>query len=175
MVQFYSRRCETFGAAGGGPDFPCGKSNTRGDRGFVARRDAHVFGTSIGAGRQVTREERATGISSLIFSADDVPAEHPMAGGTFAFSVLSADAVLSAFLPNHSDLTAWDAWARGKPFAPAGTSDPFGTTLKRMVAEQADPGTIYSHIPSLFRGGIESSLVPDHAEFQRRLVADPIR
>jgi uncharacterized protein (DUF608 family) len=135
----------------------------------------HVFGTPIGAGRQVTREERAAGISSLIFSADDVPAEHPMAGGTFAFSVLSADAVLSAFLPNHSDLTAWDAWARGKPFAPAGTSDPFGTMLKRMVAEQADPGTIYSHIPSLLRGGIESSLVPDHAEFQRRLVADPIR
>jgi uncharacterized protein (DUF608 family) len=135
----------------------------------------HVFGTPSGAGRQVTREERADGLSALVFSADDIPASHPMAGGTFAFSALSATAVISASLPNHSDLSTWDAWARGKPFAPDGASDPFGTMLKRMVEEQADPGTIYSHIPSLLRGGIESSLVPDRAEFQRRVVADPIR
>jgi uncharacterized protein (DUF608 family) len=134
-----------------------------------------VFESAIGAGNPITREERADGINSLIFSADDVPATHPMARGTFVFSALAEQAVLTTSLPNHSDLSAWDAWARGEPFAPNGVSDLFGSMLKRIGAERADPGTIYSHVPSLIRGFIEGSLVPDRAEFQRRIVADPIR
>ncbi|HVU68550.1 MAG TPA: GH116 family glycosyl hydrolase [Ktedonobacteraceae bacterium] len=135
----------------------------------------HIGGTSIGAGRQVMREERAAGLSSLIFTADEMPATHPMAGGSFAFSAPSASAVLSASLLNHSDLSMWDAWARGGPFAPAGATDPFGTMLKRLQTEQADLGTVYQHIPSLLRGGIEGSLVPERVEFQRRVADDPIR
>lgn len=135
----------------------------------------HATGSPIGAGRQLMWEERAGGVSSLIFAAENVPTNHPMAGGSSAFSILSEDALLTTDLPNATDLASWDAWSAGKPFMPTGAAEPFRSMLQRMLDKKADLGTIYSQIPTLLRGWIDSSLVPNSAAFQQRVVADPIR
>lgn len=138
-------------------------------------------GRSTGGGHPVEREEDAPGIHSLVFTADDVPPDHPMAGGSFAFSALADAVSITPSLPaggplGTSEVAVWDAWARGAPFN-AGESAPDlpGMVMAGVAAGQIDPELIYSFIPSLVRGLIEMSLVPNPAEFQTRIVSDPIR
>jgi uncharacterized protein (DUF608 family) len=135
----------------------------------------HGGGALPGGGRQVMREVYTGEQSALVFALDGVSETHPMADGSFVFATLGGRAQLSPRLTNHSDLSAWDAWTQGLPFAPHGPTDPCGTMLKRLAEEKADLGTVYRHLPSLLRSGVEGSLVPDRHIFQSRVQDDPIR
>ena len=141
----------------------------------------NAFGASKGGGRPVAREAHAPGIHTLVFTAENVPSDHPMAGGSFAFSTLADAVSISPTLPagglmGGSEMTAWDAWTRGAPFDAAKSApDMLEMVLDGVATGQIDPEVIYSNMPSLVRGFIEMSLVPNPAEFQARIVADPIR
>jgi uncharacterized protein (DUF608 family) len=135
-----------------------------------------VFATSSGAGTPQTAERRAPGLSALLFSAEDVPAEHPMAGGSLVFALLEDGATLVPTLRDLTDLNAWESWAREGSFVPdAGGADPLRALLERIIVEQLDPASAYGQLPTLLRGMIEGMLVPNRQEFQQRIVADPIR
>ncbi len=135
-----------------------------------------VFALPFGAGTPHTRERRAPGISALLFEAEEVPPDHPVARGSLAFAILEDEATLIPALREVADLNAWDTWAREGQFLPdAAEADPLRAILQRMIVEQLDPASAFGQLPTLLRGSIESALAPDPSAFQQRIAADPIR
>ncbi|MBX5450894.1 GH116 family glycosyl hydrolase [Thermogemmatispora sp.] len=130
---------------------------------------------SQGEGQPQTRSERAPGLSALVFSAADLPVDHPLARGTLVFALLEDGAELVTELREVGDLNAWQSWARSGHFLPDPVGgDPLRALLERIIREGLDPASAYGQLPSLLRGMVDSALVPDRSELQARIAADPI-